>query len=354
MAYSLPKYYQNINSELPREHSDYTNLQVVWGNSSNYEVHFKIGKGKYSEVYSGKNTLSNMPCVIKILKPIKKRKIYREIKILQNLQNCENIIKLLDIVQDPISRTPSLVIFIQIFENINNYEFRTLYPALNDFEIRFYIYEVLKALDYSHSLGIMHRDIKPQNIMIDHSQRKLRVIDWGLAEFYYPERDYNVRVASRYYKGPELLVNDQFYSYSLDIWSLGVMLAAIVFKKEPFFHGKDPYDQLVKISSDNLYFFPAFKISSKETRPLSICKIKEFLSFENKNLVTEECLNFLDGCLKYDHTERITAKDALNHPYFYPVERMYLKIQSNEARYQPNDPEYLTARILMSTKIVNK
>ena len=219
-------------------------------------------------------------------------------------------------------------------------------------------------MDYSHSLGIMHRDIKPQNIMIDHSQRKLRVIDWGLAEFYYPERDYNVRVASRYYKGPELLVNDQFYSYSLDIWSLGVMLAAIVFKKEPFFHGKDPYDQLVKIvkvlgteglinyvRKYNLQIDEEYhgRLSNYAKKPW-----KEFLSFENKNLVTEECLNFLDGCLKYDHTERITAKDALNHPYFYPVERMYLKIQSNEARYQPNDPEYLTARILMSTKIVNK
>jgi len=74
----------------------------------------------------------------------------------------------------------------------------------------------------------MHRDVKPHNVMIDHSQRKLRLIDWGLAEFYHAGQEYNVRVASRYFKGPELLVDLRDYDYSLDIWSLGCMLAAMV------------------------------------------------------------------------------------------------------------------------------
>ena len=70
-----------------------------------------------------------------------------------------------------------------------------------DNDVRYYIFELLKALDFCHSRGIIHRDVKPLNILIDHSQRKLRLIDWGLAEFYFPGEDLNVRVASRYYKG---------------------------------------------------------------------------------------------------------------------------------------------------------
>ena len=60
-------------------------------------------------------------------------------------------------------------------------------------------------------------------------------------------QEYNVRVASRYFKGPELLVDYQMYDYSLDMWSLGCMLASMIFRKEPFFHGHDNYDQVIII-----------------------------------------------------------------------------------------------------------
>jgi serine/threonine protein kinase len=79
----------------------------------------KIGRGKYSEVFEGVNAANGTKCVIKILKPVKKKKIKREIKILQNLCGGPNIIELLDVVRDPQSKTPSL-----IFEYINNTDFK--------------------------------------------------------------------------------------------------------------------------------------------------------------------------------------------------------------------------------------
>ena len=59
-----------------------------------------------------------------------------------------------------------------------------MYPTFTDGDVRFYMYELLKALDFCHSKGVIHRDVKPLNILIDHAERKLRLIDWGLAEFY--------------------------------------------------------------------------------------------------------------------------------------------------------------------------
>ena len=113
-------------------------------------------------------------CVVKILKPVKKKKIKREIKILQNLCGGPNIIKLVDVVRDPDSKTPSLV-----FEYVNNADFKTLYPTLMLPDIQYYLAELLKALDYCHSKGIMHRDVKPHNVMIDPNTKTLRLIDWG-------------------------------------------------------------------------------------------------------------------------------------------------------------------------------
>lgn len=146
----------------------------------------KIGRGKYSEVFAGVNVAENKKCVIKILKPVKKKKIKREVKILLNLRGGTNIIQLLDVVLDSQSKTPSL-----IFEHINNTDFKTLYPTLTDYDIRYYIFELLKALDFCHANGIMHRDVKPHNVMIDHEKRQLRLIDWGLAEFYHPGKTCN-------------------------------------------------------------------------------------------------------------------------------------------------------------------
>jgi len=76
------------------------------------------------------------------------------------------VIKLLDVVKDNVSKTTSL-----IFEYVNNQDYRTLYPELTDNDCRYYLYELLKALDESHRMGIIHRDVKPNNIMIDHEKK---------------------------------------------------------------------------------------------------------------------------------------------------------------------------------------
>lgn len=323
---SRARVYADVNTHRPREYWDYESHVIEWGQQDNYQLVRKLGRGKYSEVFEGINVTNNDKVVIKILKPVKKKKIKREIKILENLRGGQNIITLLDVVKDPVSRTPAL-----IFEYVNNTDFKQLYQQFTDFDIRFYMYELLRALDYCHSMGITHRDVKPHNVMIDHEQKKLRLIDWGLAEFYHPSQEYNVRVASRYFKGPELLVDFQEYDYSLDLWSFGCMFASMIFRKEPFFHGHDNYDQLVRIAkvlgTDDLFDYmekyqieldPRFNdILGRHSKK----RWERFINSENQHLVSGEALDLLDKLLKYDHQERLTAREAMDHPYFYPVVR---------------------------------
>jgi casein kinase II subunit alpha len=83
---------------------DYENFAIEWGEQNDYEVVRKVGRGKYSEVFEGINVNNSQRCIIKILKPVKKKKIKREIKILQNLCNGPNIIKLFDVVRSLSSR----------------------------------------------------------------------------------------------------------------------------------------------------------------------------------------------------------------------------------------------------------
>ncbi|KAG7268127.1 hypothetical protein CRUP_010081 [Coryphaenoides rupestris] len=262
-AGSKSRVYADVNTLKSREYWDYEAHVPSWSNQEDYQLVRKLGRGKYSEVFEAINITNNEKVVVKILKPVKKKKIKREIKILENLRGGTNIIRL--------SRTPALV-----FECINNTDFKELYQKLTDFDIRFYMYELIKALDYCHSMGIMHRDVKPHNVMIDHQMRKLRLIDWGLAEFYHPAQEYNVRVASRYFKGPELLVDYQL-----------VRIAKVLGTDELF-----GYLRKYHIELD-----PRFK----------------------DLLGHPEALDLLDKLLRYDHQQRLTATEAMEHPYFYPV-----------------------------------
>lgn len=93
-----------------------------------------------AQVFEGVNVVTDEKCIIKVLKPVKKKKIKREIKILQNLAGGPNVVALLDVVRDPASKIPSL-----ITEYVHNVDFKALYPKFTDMDVRFYMFELLKV-----------------------------------------------------------------------------------------------------------------------------------------------------------------------------------------------------------------
>ena len=155
----MARVYADVNQHMPKAYWEYDSVNITWGVLENYEVvrkigmecawsigllwcadSYVIGRGKYSEVFEGINIVNYQKCVIKVLKPVKKKKIKREIKILQNLSGGPNVVALLDVVRDSQSKTPSL-----IFEYVNNTDFRSLYPKFVDYDVRYYIFELLKV-----------------------------------------------------------------------------------------------------------------------------------------------------------------------------------------------------------------
>ena len=167
---SVARVFKDACSNRPQAYSDYENFEPEWREQKDeYEIIRKIGRGKYSEVFEGVRCDTQGKIVIKILKPVKKQKLQREVKILRNLMGGTNIINLLDTITDPVSNTKSLV-----FEHVAAQDFKILFPTFTSHDIAYYIFELLKSLEYCHAHGIMHRDVKPHNVMIDHKTKTLR------------------------------------------------------------------------------------------------------------------------------------------------------------------------------------
>ena len=121
------------------------------------------------------------------------------------------------------------------------------------------------------------------------------------------------------------------YDYSLDMWSFGTMLASMIFQKEPFFHGSSNTDQLVKIvrvlGSDD---FESYLNKYEITLPREFHDMDQyirrpwyrFINDSNKHLSgNEEIIDLIDNLLKYDHQERLTAREAMGHNWFIPIRK---------------------------------
>lgn len=305
------KVFATVCTSQPSSYYSYEDFEITVGNIDDYKISDRLGRGRYSEVFRGIISATRAPVAIKVLKPVREKKIQREILVLRNL-NHPNIVKMVDVVKDTDSQT-----FAIIFEYIQHKETRTLFTELNRTEFIGIMRRVLAGIAYAHSRGIVHRDIKPQNIIVSADKKECKIIDWGLAEFYIPHTEYNVKVASRFYKAPELLVDYTYYDFSLDMWSFGCILAEYFTKKTPFFCGKDNFDQLFVISDvlgkyDFQSYIRKYQISPPDGVYVSKNPKRKSIIIDND----KDLVHIVDNLLLYDHAERLTAQQCQENPFF--------------------------------------
>ncbi|KAG2213812.1 hypothetical protein INT47_001081 [Mucor saturninus] len=183
--------------------------------------------------------------------------------------------------------------------------------------VKLYMYQLFRSLAYSHALGICHRDIKPQNLLVHPISGVLKLCDFGSAKILV-EGCMNVAyICSRYYRAPELIFGASLYTSSIDIWSAGCVMGELLLG-QPLFPGESGIDQLVEIikvlgtpSKDQILTmnpnYTDHKFPSIKPHPLS----KVF-----KSRTPPEAIDLLSHILQYDPKARPTASEALVHPFF--------------------------------------
>jgi glycogen synthase kinase 3 beta len=183
--------------------------------------------------------------------------------------------------------------------------------------VKLYVYQLLRALAYIHVAGICHRDIKPQNLLVDTRNGVLKLCDFGSAKVLVPGEPNVAYICSRYYRAPELIFGATSYTSSIDIWSAGCVMAEII-NGQPLFPGESGIDQLVEIikilgtpTRDEINAMNPAYVNHKfpTIRALPLSKV-----FKSRS--DSAAVEFLPHLLNYTPTKRLTAVQAMAHPYF--------------------------------------
>jgi len=281
----------------------------------------KAGEGTYGVVYKAKNKLTGKNVA---LKKIKLQKFYnkgcsegvpstamREITLLKGVRH-SSIVELLDVMYT----TDKLYLVFEYLElDLKRYTDTCRYPLEQEL-VKNYMKQLLDAMAYLHSHRILHRDLKPQNLLLD-KEGHIKLADFGLSRsFSLPTRTYTHEVVTMWYRAPELLLGEKMYCTGVDIWSLGCVMAEMLMKRA-LFPGDSEIDQLYKIfkilgtpnedSWRGVTLLPDYKPAFPRWTAQNLQDIIRFHCSEEEQLL--QCM------LVYDPAKRKTAKELLKCVY---------------------------------------
>ncbi|KAG1312014.1 hypothetical protein G6F64_003362 [Rhizopus arrhizus] len=287
---------------------------------SRYIRQEKLGEGTYATVYKGKSRMTGEIVALKEIHLDPEEgapsTAIREISLMKELKHT-NIVRLLDVIH---TETKLILVFEHMDQDLKKY--MDARHGLDTPTLKSFMYQLLKGIAYCHENRVLHRDLKPQNLLIS-KHGELKLGDFGLARaFGIPVNTFSNEVVTLWYRAPDVLLGSRMYSTSIDIWSAGCIMAEM-YTGRPLFPGTTNEDQLQKI-------FRILGTPSEQTWP-GISQLSEYkqphVIYPQQNITQvlpniDVCgLDLLNRMLQYQPQLRISAKDALNHSYFAELNR---------------------------------
>ncbi|KAG5177809.1 cyclin-dependent kinase [Tribonema minus] len=276
-----------------------------------------IGEGTYGVVYKAKDKKTDEIVALKRIRlEVEDEGIpstaLREISLLRELQH-PNIVQLRDCIQ---SEGKLYLIFEFVDRDLKKY-LEAAAGLLDASRVRSFAHQLLAGLEFCHARGVMHRDLKPQNLLVSREGR-LKLADFGLARAFCPPlRPLTHEVVTLWYRPPEILLGAHVYAPPVDLWAVGAILVEMVTKR-PLFPGDSEVDELFKI-------FQVMGTPTEDTWP-GVTGLQDwnpaFPVWPRKLLsvyapgLNAAGLDLLERLLVYSPSKRISAKKALAHPYF--------------------------------------
>ena len=283
---------------------------------SNYEKLEKLGEGTYGVVFRARNKTTGEIVAMKEIHMEQEEEgipatSIREISVLADL-NHPNIVALKEVMNSSNSLT---MVLEYLDKDLRRY--MAAQKSLSPMLIKSYAYQILSGLCYCHCNGFIHRDMKPANLLLNRAGF-IKICDFGLARpISIPMRSYTKEVVTLWYRAPEILLDAPKYDISIDIWSVACIIVEMI-NEAPLFSGDSEIDQLFQIFKmlgtptesdwEGVTSFPNYSKDFPAFPKMDMGKIV--------NTTDPLALDLIEKMLKYDPAQRITAREALDHPYF--------------------------------------